>query len=268
MHLNPTRSHGTPKAFSGRGFVGSGAEVLIGGFVIAGDNAKTVLISGRGPSMDSAGVTGTLQDPALVLFDAQRRRINFNDDWQASPERRLIEDSGMAPRDPREAAMMVRLEPGPYTVHVSGKNGAKGLAQVVVAESPFDYGRGQLVNLSTRDQVLTGDNRVIASVTIQGDTPRTVVFRGLGPSLASKGVTGTLENPVIYVVRLSDRKRMAANDDWGTAPNAEELVRLGLAPADRRESAILATLEPGVYSVVMQGQDGGAGVGLVSIHMR
>jgi len=94
------------------------------------------------------------------------------------------------------------------------------------------------------------------------------VFRGLGPSLARKGVTGTLEDPSIYVVRLSDRKRIAANDDWGSAPNAEELERFGLAPADARESAIMRILEPGVYSVVLQGQDGGTGVGLVSIHMR
>jgi hypothetical protein len=126
--------------------VGSRADLLTSGFIIEGDSPKTVVIRGLGPYMKKHGVTDTLQDPALVVFSGPQP-IASNDNWQDTPEKDLIADAGVAPQDPREAALTVRLDPGAYTVHLRGKDGEQGVGQIAVAESPCDDGRSRIARL-------------------------------------------------------------------------------------------------------------------------
>ena len=116
---------------STRGQVLTGGDVMIGGFIIQGEQPQTVVIRARGPSLAPFGITNALQDPVLQLFAGQTV-IASNDDWQASADAAVIQSSGFAPADAREAVIRVTLPPGAYTAIVSGKNGGTGVGIVEV----------------------------------------------------------------------------------------------------------------------------------------
>jgi hypothetical protein len=124
---------------------------------------------------------------------------------------------------------------------------------------------GRLANLSTRGQVLTGENVMIAGFIIGGPSAKTVAINVAGPSLASYGVANPLANPTLTLVRSSDNAVIATNDNWGSAANATQNQSSGFAPANSLETAILATLAPGAYTAIVQGAGGGTGVGLVGV---
>jgi hypothetical protein len=115
---------------STRGFVGTEDEVLIGGFVITG-SPTTVLIRAPGPSLEDFGVVDPLLDPVLTLFAGQTA-IAANDDWVDSALADEIVDTGLAPADEVEPAILITLPPGPYTAIVSGFEGEIGVALVEV----------------------------------------------------------------------------------------------------------------------------------------
>ncbi len=121
----------------------------------------------------------------------------------------------------------------------------------------------RLANISTRVQVLTGDDVLIGGFIIGGTQPKTVVVRARGPSLAASGVSGALANPVLQL--FAGATPIAANDDWGTAANAAALQASGYAPANVFESAILTTLGPGAYTAIVTGAGGLTGVGIVEV---
>jgi hypothetical protein len=118
----------------------------------------------------------------------------------------------------------------------------------------------QLLNLSTRLQVQTGDRALIGGFIIRGSEQKKVVLRGLGPSL---NVPGKLEDPVIQVFNSSN-VNIGGNDDWKT--DQQNVESTGLAPSNDRESALVITLDPGTYTVVMRGKDNGTGIGLVEVY--
>ncbi|MDQ6765110.1 MAG: DUF4331 domain-containing protein [Verrucomicrobiota bacterium] len=111
---------------STRGFVG-GNNPLIGGIIVSGNALKRVVIRALGPSLN--GVPGTLDDPTVTLYDGQGRAIATNDDWQSS-QATDITGTGLAPTNPKEAAIVTTLPPGLYTAVVSGAGGKTGVALV------------------------------------------------------------------------------------------------------------------------------------------
>jgi Tol biopolymer transport system component len=123
----------------------------------------------------------------------------------------------------------------------------------------------RLLNLSTRGQVQTGNNVMIGGFIIGGSTAKKVLIRAVGPNLANYGVTGVLSNPTLELHKSSDNSIIASNDDWGTSANAAEITATALAPANSKEAAILATLEPGAYTAIVNGNGGGTGVGIVEV---
>jgi hypothetical protein len=110
-------------------------------------------------------------------------------------------------------------------------------------------------------QVQTGANVLIGGLVIGGTTPKQVVIRARGPSLASQGVTGVLANPVLQL--FSGQTVLATNDDWVTASNAAAIQATGFAPSNSVESAILTTLSPGAYTAIVTGLGGITGVGII-----
>jgi hypothetical protein len=128
--LEPS-SHAKLINISARGFVGTGDGVMIGGWIITSQNPRTVLIRALGPSLARLGVPGVLADPVLELYDSEGHRLLSNDNWQDS-QRLQIEATRLAPTDSREAAILIRLNPGAYTAIVRGKNSATGQALVEV----------------------------------------------------------------------------------------------------------------------------------------
>lgn len=116
---------------STRGKVETGDNVMIGGFIIGGDQPTTVIVRALGPSLGNQGVSGTLADTTLALHDGNGAKFAENDDWQSN-QAQEISSSNLAPKDPREAAIVRTLQPGNYTAIVRGKNETSGVALVEV----------------------------------------------------------------------------------------------------------------------------------------
>ncbi len=250
---------------STRGQVQTGFDVMIGGFVISGASAKTVVVRAIGPSLANFGVSGALPNPTLQLVrSSDQSVIATNDDWGSAANAAQITSSGFAPSNPLESAILTTLQPGAYTAIVSGVGGATGVGLVEVYE--VDHPEIALINISTRGKVQTGFDVMIGGFVIQGSGPETVVIRAIGPSLANYGISGPLANPTMSLVRMSDQATIATNDDWGSASNAAQISSSGFAPSNALESAILITLQPGAYTAVVSGVGGGIGVGLVEVY--
>ena len=126
----------------------------------------------------------------------------------------------------------------------------------------------RLLNISTRARVLTGDRVLIAGFVITGTAPKKVIIRGLGPSLATAGVTGVLTNPTLELHQ--GNTTLATNDNWKTRPNGTsqqaEVEATTIPPTNDFESAIVQTLNPGTYTAILAGKDGRTGVGLVELY--
>jgi len=116
---------------STRGKVDAGDNVMIGGFIIGGDQTTKVIVRAIGPSLANFGVAGALNDPVLEVHDGNGGLLAQDDDWRTSQEQ-IIAGTGLAPADDREAALLMNLQPGSYTAIVRGKNNAIGVGLVEV----------------------------------------------------------------------------------------------------------------------------------------
>ena len=117
---------------STRGMVGTGDDVLIGGFIIGDVDSSTVVLRAIGPSLDSAGVTDPLSDPMLTVYDANGAAIAGNDNWQDDLSATDLVARELAPTDAAEAATILHLPAGAYTTIVNGANDTLGVGLVEV----------------------------------------------------------------------------------------------------------------------------------------
>lgn len=244
--------------------VGTGTSVGIGGFIITGLDAKEVLIRGLGPSLSSFGVPGVLANPVLELHLLDGTTVQ-NDNWRDSQVDQITA-TGLAPTDDAEAAVVMTLEPGPYTAVLSGNNGTGvGLIEVYALNSASN---SELANVSTRGFVGTGDNVLIGGIIVgpEGAPAATLVVRAIGPTLAGQGIAESLADPTLELYN-NNGTLIASDDDWQDNPTqADTIDALGLAPADSRESAIHATAPTGSYTAIVRGSNDTTGVGLVEIY--
>ena len=141
--------------------------------------------------------------------------------------------------------------------------GGTGVGIVEVFE--VDHPEVPLINISTRGQVLTGNDVMIGGFIIQGSAPQTVVIRARGPSLIPFGITNALANPTLQLVRSSDQATLAVNDNWESASNAADILASGFAPSNALEATILITLPPGAYTAIVAGALGGTGVAIIEV---
>lgn len=118
---------------STRGFVQTGENVLIGGFILGGNglNNNAVVVRAIGPSLSHFGITNPLQDPMLEVHNASGAIIASNNNWQDS-QAAQITASGLAPTDPRESAILATLSAGGYTAIVRGVSDTTGVALVEI----------------------------------------------------------------------------------------------------------------------------------------
>lgn len=114
---------------STRGAVGVDTDVMIGGLIIGSGESPLFAVRAIGPSLTSEGVANPLLDPTLEVFDSNGTRIGLNDDWKEGQPSGL-KSVLLAPKDDREAAMIVPLATGNYTIVVRGKGTATGVALV------------------------------------------------------------------------------------------------------------------------------------------
>ncbi len=126
----------------------------------------------------------------------------------------------------------------------------------------------QLLNISTRARVQTNDEVLIAGFIVTGTVPKTVIIRGLGPSLVGGGVSDVLSDPTLELHQGTTT--LATNDNWKTKPDGTsqqaEIEATTVPPTDDLESAIAMTLSPGEYTAILAGTNGGTGAGLVEVY--
>ncbi|HEV3409596.1 MAG TPA: hypothetical protein VG095_04845, partial [Chthoniobacterales bacterium] len=116
---------------STRGVVGSGDEVMIGGFIARGPGRVRVLVRAIGPSLAQHGISGALADPSIEIRDSNSALIATNADW-ADTEEAEIQATSLAPANAQEAAAIITVAPGAYTVIVRGSGGTTGIGLIEV----------------------------------------------------------------------------------------------------------------------------------------
>jgi hypothetical protein len=145
---------------------------------------------------------------------------------------------------------------GAKSTFASGLSQPSGLA--------FEPPTAQLINISTRASVQTGEGVTIAGFILTGTDLKQVVVRGLGPTLTQFGVSGALADPTLQMVD-STGKTIYVNDNWKDT-NQAGIEATGLAPPNDLESAIRIALQPGNYTAILSGKNNTTGVGLVEVY--
>jgi cyclophilin family peptidyl-prolyl cis-trans isomerase len=121
---------------SNRGYVGAGPLVMIGGFAVAGSGPVNLLIRGVGPTLRGFGVSGVLEDPVITVRDKDSVIVGFSDDWESGDLGAALAGIAMSvgafslQEESGDAALLLVLDPGTYTVVLSGKSGGTGTGLV------------------------------------------------------------------------------------------------------------------------------------------
>jgi uncharacterized delta-60 repeat protein len=244
--------------------VGTNDNVLIGGIIIQGTGQKEVIIRAIGPSLANHGITNPLRDPTLELHDHTGAMIAFNDNWMDAPNRQAIIDSGLAPTNNLESAILTTLALGNYTAIVRGKNNTTGTGLVEVYDLDATNG-ARLAEISTRGFVQTGNNVMIGGFILNQTGAANVVIRAIGPELTQHGVPSALQDPTLEL-HNGNGTLIAFDDNWKDSQQAE-IAATGLAPTDDRESAIFANLSPGNYTAIVRGKNNTVGNALVEVYI-
>jgi hypothetical protein len=246
---------------STRARVLGGDNVSIAGFIVSGNVPKKVIIRGVGRSLSSF-VLNPLPNPTLQL-NRDNTVLTTNDDWQDTQQSE-IQNSGLAPSNNLESAIIRTLDPGNYTAVLQDKNNAAGIGVVQV----YDVDTGadaRLANISTRAFIEPGDNVLFAGIIGGGNGSPKVLITGRGPSLVPFGVSNAIPDPFL---ELHDKNGalIASNNDW-QSDQKDAIAATGVAPPNPKESALLATLLPAEnYTAIIKDSNGASGVALVEVY--
>ncbi len=254
----------------------------IAGFVISGTTSKQVLVRAVGPSLSQFGVTNPLPNPQLRLFDRNGNLVTANSGWGNDA---AVTDAGKRvgaftlTTGSSDAALIATLQPGPYTAQISSDNSGVALIEVYDLSAASGSAR-PLINISTRGYVGSGDDVLIGGFAVNGNQPKRVLIRALGPSLTPFGVPSVLSDPLLTVYDATGTV-IATNDNWGTpqpissgqfSATAADLTAAsgasGAFPlgAGSKDAAVIITLNPGAYSAVVTGAAGNSGAALVEVY--
>lgn len=259
---------------STRAVAGVGERALIAGFVMTGTGSRPLLLRGAGPALRAQGVSGPLAEPGMYLYHGPES-LESNQGWANNPDvaAAAVRVGAFAlEANSRDAALWKTLSAGIYSTMIAAPEGNEGVA---LAEA-YDDGAAtsndtRLVNLSARAPTETGDRVLIAGFVVTGSGDKQVLLRAVGPGLTGMGVKQALADPVLRVMRAG--RVVAENDNWasgadaGYVAGAARQVGAFALGANSRDAAVLLTVTPGVYSVVVSPVDGTAnGIGMVEVY--
>jgi hypothetical protein len=265
--------------FSARAMSGIGSNTLIVGFIVSG-NGKNLLIRAVGPGLASYGISNFVVETTLTLFNADGTTDTMDSGWQVNSSGQndgaliasTAESVGAFPlaNGSMYSALLVTVNDGTHTAGLVSTNGAPGIGLLEI----YDTGGNpdaSLINVSARMEVTSGDGVLIAGFVIGGNLPKTVLIRGVGPTLSQFGVTGVLADPQITV--SSGSSTIASNAGWGTGSSTSAQIaavagQVGAFPlsSGSQDSALLLTLQPGNYTVQVTSVSNSTGVALVEVY--
>jgi hypothetical protein len=262
--------------FSARGQSGPGGTALTAGFVVAG-GGKTILVRGVGPTLATFGIANALADPLLTLT-GPNGLIASNSAWQTNgigqaQGAQILAAEGQVgafalPSGSLDTAILATVGPGANVVSIVSPNGSSGSALAEIYDddtTPRPVAR--IINASVLTSITSGQGIFIAGLVIVGNIPQTVLIRGVGPTLASFGVPGTLPDPRITV--LSGSNQLATNAGWGNAAQVTAADgQVGAFPlaSGSLDSALVLTLQPGAYSIEVTSASNATGAALVEVY--
>jgi len=239
------------------------------GLTVSGAGTKSLLLRAIGPTLANFGVTGAMADPNLTVYQGSTI-IGANDNWNASLAPVFAAVGAFAlPVGSKDAAIQVTASAGNLTGSVGATDGGSGTVLMEV----YDTAPGtapNLSNLSARGYVATGAS-VTAGFVVSGTGSVQVLLRGVGPALASLGVSGVLPDPALTLYQGSTI--LASNQGWSSAADSA-LVQAAAAQtgafslsSGSKDSAVLVTLQPGAYTLAVSGASGDAGTALAELYL-
>lgn len=261
-----------------RSNAGSDSQTLIVGFVIAGTSGSMpVLIRATGPALQLFGVDGVLPDPILTVYRGDGTIAGLNDNWGSNAAQVTAAGNAagaflLANSASADAALTATHGAGAYSAQVTGGAGRTGIALAEVYDTTpsdgYTTAMPRLTNVSARTQVGTGAGVLIVGFVVSGSTTEKVLVRGIGRGLEKFGVTGVLANPQLTLF-AGDGSVLATNAGWGGSSNlADVFAQVGAFALDAgsTDTAVVATLPPGAYTVQISGANGSTGVALAEVY--
>lgn len=237
-------------------------QTLVVGLTAAG-GPLPVLLRAVGPTLSAFGVSGAMPDPSLAVYK-DGILMDSNENWGGSTalsQAFLSAGAFALPAGSLDAALVRSIEGG-NTVQVSAVEAGNVLVEAY--EMP-NAGGAKLVNLSARNRVGEGADALVAGFTLSGEAPRTVLIRGIGPTLAKYGVPGVLADPKLEL--YSGATKIGGNDSWDSS-QAGVFAKAGAftLPEGSKDAALVVTLPPGSYTVQLTGNNGTTGEGMIEVY--
>lgn len=203
----PTPTDATPRIvnFSARAQVESGEGLMVVGFVVAGEGEIKLLLRASGPTLQAFNVPGFLGDPVIELY-AGTAFMASNDNWQSSASMAAIQAAGdavgaFALSSPNDAAMLVTLPPGSYTLQVRGSAGGTGIALAEIYEVPVatQFDAAQATNAVGLELY-----RLLAAADANANLVLSPYSIETALALAYAGADGATRREMATVLRLPD----------------------------------------------------------------
>ncbi len=207
-------------------------------------------------------------------FDSYRGPLRFGTSgWSIGDIRRvLIHELGHAlgldhPDDHGQHvdAIMNSVTSNRETLSADDISGAQSMYAAPTPTPTPNPSASHFANISTRMDVGTGNNVMIAGFIVSGSQSKTVIIRALGPTLGSYGVANALSDPMLEL-HDSSGATIATNDDWQTGSQASQISSSGYAPNNSNEPALIATLAAGAYTAIVRGYNNSTGIALVEAY--
>jgi glucose/arabinose dehydrogenase len=220
------------------GFVYRGSDVLaLPGKYVFGDLAAPGSVSGRLFYLDDLN-SGTIKEFRIGNQERQLGLLLKGFGQDANGEIYVLADTNIGPTG--TTGRVLKIIPAP-------------------ASPAF-------VNLATRMRVQTGGNVLIGGFILIGSAPKKIIVRAIGPSLTvnNQPLPGRLTDPTLTL--FDSNGPLDTNDDWMNSPQKQQIIDSTIPPSDPKESAIVATLQPGNYTAIMSGVGGATGIGVVELY--
>ncbi len=253
---------------STRCYIQEPPDYAIAGFVIEGAGSKRVLIRAT-RSLIENNMDFDLSLELLQLINGEWQHVESNQYWKYSQQAAEIRQlaSHLIPKYPNDAALLMSLPPGVYTAIASPINNTFGIG--VVSVDDLDSAEGipsasRLLNISGRCQVQNAPHHAVAGFVVSGLGSLKTLLRGIRSAADTSGVYDP--EATLYQINEGTGEVLEQIQNWQQHPRAQEISALPshLVPAYATDTALLQTLEAGVYTLEIT-PESGAGIGMVSV---